>query len=198
MKAAEQGSGIIRPHCFCISNQQGYSTLAISGNPSSAGNQGSTIVPKLANAERLGDGFLRIMVETRTLDSICLSQETIPSVIKIDVEGAENLVVEGAQQTINDHLPVIIFECGWSRGDPVPQHFSFLTGLGYSMFCIDRMYVHSTWVEDRYPYLSPITENDFERAPTFLCNLLAIHPHQKEALTRIASHISSAGFLETI
>jgi FkbM family methyltransferase len=45
-------------------------------------------------------------VETRTIDSLGLA----PSLIKIDVEGFEHLVLEGARETVKQHSPVIMFE----------------------------------------------------------------------------------------
>jgi FkbM family methyltransferase len=59
--------------------------------------------------------------------------------IKVDVEGAELLVLRGAVQTINRSHPPIIFESGPGGavkfGLTRPQLFSFLTtDLGYSIF----------------------------------------------------------------
>lgn len=47
-----------------------------------------------------------VSVETRTLDSLDLA----PQIIKIDVQGAEPLVVEGGARTLEVHRPVIIME----------------------------------------------------------------------------------------
>jgi FkbM family methyltransferase len=50
---------------------------------------------------------LRTKVDT--LDST-LAQDYIPALIKIDVEGAELQVLEGAKETIARHQPIIVFE----------------------------------------------------------------------------------------
>jgi FkbM family methyltransferase len=52
-----------------------------------------------------------LTVKTVTLDSD-LPAGYVPALIKIDVEGAERQVFEGAIETISKHKPVIIFEHG--------------------------------------------------------------------------------------
>jgi FkbM family methyltransferase len=53
----------------------------------------------------------KLTVKTEALD-LCLPAGYIPALIKIDVEGAERLVFEGAIETITRYKPVIIFEHG--------------------------------------------------------------------------------------
>ncbi len=56
-----------------------------------------------------------IEVSTDTLDNILKSEELDRvDLIKIDVEGAEYLVLRGAEQTIRKYQPVIIFEHGFA------------------------------------------------------------------------------------
>jgi FkbM family methyltransferase len=62
-----------------------------------------------------------IQVQTAKLDSIIPISEKI-SLIKIDVEGAEFLVLKGAKNTINNNKPLILFECGKAGGDA--YHFT--------------------------------------------------------------------------
>jgi len=57
-----------------------------------------------------------IHVEMRTLDSLISPDQTV-KLIKIDVEGAEYLVLKGALQTLRRHQPVVIFECGLGASD---------------------------------------------------------------------------------
>jgi FkbM family methyltransferase len=52
-----------------------------------------------------------IAVRTERLDDH-LPDGYVPALIKIDVEGAQQLVIEGAMRTIATHRPVVIFEHG--------------------------------------------------------------------------------------
>jgi FkbM family methyltransferase len=52
-----------------------------------------------------------ITVRVETLDE-ALPPEYRPSLIKIDVEGAEQQVLEGAMRTITTHKPTLVFEHG--------------------------------------------------------------------------------------
>lgn len=57
-------------------------------------------------------GFKRTTVETARLDSLLESKMISGSVdiMKIDVEGAESLVLEGATETIRRHAPLLLIE----------------------------------------------------------------------------------------
>jgi FkbM family methyltransferase len=57
-----------------------------------------------------------IIVHTETLDE-SLPKGYVPSFIKIDVEGAERFVLEGAIKTISEHKPIIVFEHGRGGAD---------------------------------------------------------------------------------
>ncbi len=61
---------------------------------------------------------------TETLDR-CLPVGYVPALIKIDVEGAELKVFEGAIETISRYKPVIVFEHGKGGAvyyDTQPHH----------------------------------------------------------------------------
>jgi FkbM family methyltransferase len=57
-------------------------------------------------------GFDRVMVKTMTLDkfSSTLGIEIIPYLIKIDVEGAENLVLQGSMNILKKYKPILLIE----------------------------------------------------------------------------------------
>jgi len=50
------------------------------------------------------------IIKTSTLDDYCENNNIVPNGIKIDVEGAETLVIEGAQNLIEKYSPWIILE----------------------------------------------------------------------------------------
>lgn len=55
-------------------------------------------------------GFKRALVPTMTLDSFVQNEKLIPDLIKIDVEGAEHLVIQGAVKTLRKYHPVLLME----------------------------------------------------------------------------------------
>lgn len=55
---------------------------------------------------------VQIEVETIKLDD-ALDQDYVPDLIKLDVEGAERQVLEGARGTLERHRPILFFEHGW-------------------------------------------------------------------------------------
>jgi len=58
----------------------------------------------------------KITVRTETLDA-SLPAGYVPALIKIDVEGAEHLVIEGAIETISRCKPIVVFEHGRGSTD---------------------------------------------------------------------------------
>lgn len=55
--------------------------------------QAATIIKEMANKVRLGDNLSEYDVETETIDNACNNLNIVPKFIKIDVEGAEHLVI---------------------------------------------------------------------------------------------------------
>jgi hypothetical protein len=74
-----------------------------------------------------------MLVNVTTLDSFFASQDRGPDFLKIDVEGHELAVLEGAQQTLQSHRPAILIECeSRHRSDGnVDPVFNLLRSHGY-------------------------------------------------------------------
>ena len=90
------------------------------------------------NKGGLGIGKGGEEIKITTLDSLSLPGLDY---IKIDVEGAEGLVIRGAQETLKKYKPVVVFEHNYQRIDPVdvdleyvPTPFEELVKLGYKNF----------------------------------------------------------------
>lgn len=62
-----------------------------------------------------------------------------PQLMKIDVEGHEPGVFQGAYKTIKNHLPVIYFEA--QESENIPEIYTMLDSLGYRLgWCVVRNY----------------------------------------------------------
>jgi hypothetical protein len=66
-----------------------------------------------------------------TIDSLINEGATPPSLIKIDVEGAEHLVLAGASSCLMDHAPTMIIET------LNVELMRRLSDMGYKVFQID-------------------------------------------------------------
>ena len=82
-----------------------------------------------------------LTVRTERLDD-ALPDGFAPSLIKIDVEGAELLVLRGAVQTLREHRPVVIFEHGIGASErygtgPQDVYDLLVPGLGMRIFDLD-------------------------------------------------------------
>lgn len=87
---------------------------------------GSSLLVHDANARE-------VKVETTTIDAWCAAERVRPTVLKIDVEGAEHQVLQGAQALLRRAPPVIVLEYR-------PQHdvradvLELLTHFDYTFF----------------------------------------------------------------
>lgn len=108
-----------------ISTVSGWSTLAI--EPS----EGFTFLQKAGKR----------LVKVVTLDDYCLQQDLIPSLIKIDVEGFETQVLQGACTLLKRTRPIIVIEMNPMRlesaGSSATQLAEHLHEIGYELFHID-------------------------------------------------------------
>ena len=74
-------------------------------------------------------------VDTITLDNFCSNEKLIPDTLKIDVEGFELSVLQGAQQLISTYSPLIFLEIHpqelLNYGGSVRQVIDLLSSLDY-------------------------------------------------------------------
>ncbi len=78
----------------------------------------------------------RLCIDVRSLDSLLRTGEVSPpSLLKIDVEGAELLVLQGAQATLRAHRPEIFAEIHSSA--LLDQCAAFLAAEGYAIERLD-------------------------------------------------------------
>tara|TARA_R110002126_G_scaffold10245_64_gene46699 strand:+ start:2228 stop:3283 length:1056 start_codon:yes stop_codon:yes gene_type:complete len=82
---------VIEAGLWCEDTQLRFSSAAASGSNSNC------------NVDDNGD----IVINTRSIDSICAELEFIPNLIKMDIEGAEVAALEGAKNIITTHKPTL-------------------------------------------------------------------------------------------
>lgn len=76
----------------------------------------------------------KIEIDTISLDDFMAKRATPPAVIKIDVEGAELRVLQGAANLLREHRPILFFEA-FSRGDKI---LALLHDHGYFVYDSNR------------------------------------------------------------
>jgi len=84
-----------------------------------------------------GRDIRKISIQTITLDTLCREVGLRPNLVKIDVEGAELLVLRGAGELLSESYPTIILAVHpfWlPTGQSSQQIVELLKGYGYTMF----------------------------------------------------------------
>ena len=74
-------------HRLAVSDCDGWATMSVHSEPSQS---------FLSHASVPTDSMRSIQVRTRSLDAIVKSQSRVPDVLKVDAEGAEDLILDGA------------------------------------------------------------------------------------------------------
>lgn len=131
VKVNESKKWKLRVFDFALSNLNGEAIFNVRRSIDGDSNMNLGLSSLVTSA----DSSSQIKVRTATLDSIFDSERLNEvSFIKIDVEGAELLVLSGAIRTISRHKPVIVWECllnsELNRSNS-REVFFLLTELGY-------------------------------------------------------------------
>ena len=92
-----------------------------------------------------------ITVESTTIDTILLEEKLSPKIIKVDVEGAEFLVMQGAQQYLTSDDPYVVLEYV-QRGRGHSEHEKALQYLQNY-----RLYPHAISVDGSITYVENVT-----------------------------------------
>jgi FkbM family methyltransferase len=84
-----------------------------------------------------GRDIRKSSIDTITLDTFCSERSLTPNLVKIDVEGAELLVLRGAAKLLSESRPTVVVAIHpyWlPAGQSTRQIFELLSGCGYSMY----------------------------------------------------------------
>lgn len=136
-------------YSMALTHSAGSATLRVPVGPKSSGC--STLGDRNLEAG-VFEGGQEYQVETRTLDSYRFEQVDL---IKLDVEGAEKLVLDGATDTIERCQPAIMFEWSHTAWFDYPWHqiMEWLIRRGYREFRAitdeDMWAVPRSWQEAR-------------------------------------------------
>ncbi|HEV7937918.1 MAG TPA: FkbM family methyltransferase [Solirubrobacteraceae bacterium] len=122
-------------HCTAASDKAGSTEFShVVGAPAYSGLRQRAELPAEAGEVRL------IPVRLERLDDI-VGAAYIPTLLKIDVEGAELGVLRGAIEMLERHRPHVLFEHGAGGADLYGTHptevFDLLTGVGLRIFDLD-------------------------------------------------------------
>ena len=114
----------IQTLCTAIGAKNGLATFCIARN-----GRASSFLATAKGRAAAGGSTIQQIVPITTLNAL---QETFPSptIIKIDVEGAEMDVLRGGAECIQKHRPVMLIEVGH---DCVPQATDLLKEWGYEL-----------------------------------------------------------------
>lgn len=131
-------NAIISP--IALSNSKGVTEFNyVVSNPSYSGIKKRTY-------DRKNEIDAKIEVQMDLMDDV-IPEDTKIDLIKIDVEGAEMMVLEGAKRLLSKNKPIVIFEHGLGASEFYDGHpdktFDFFETLGYEIFLL------SDWLHKR-------------------------------------------------
>lgn len=116
---------------IAASDREGQAEFRIPIGRKGYSNQGGSL-----NAAKVGDAYGSLTIETKRLDSL-----NLPPVgfIKIDVEGHEAEVLEGARTLIARDRPVLVIEMEEKHtGQPIESMLDAVEALGYTTLALRR------------------------------------------------------------
>jgi FkbM family methyltransferase len=155
----------IKTFQLALSNTEGFTTLKIANFEHSGQNTFGDFVHDVVACEQIES------VPVQRLDSVIETADiqTI-DVIKIDIEGAEFSVLQGAQNLLKKHRPLLLLEVFdealQRQGSSAESLMSFLRSQGYKLFTFGR------FVEGPVQF-----ESDRPLSKSF--NVVAAHPSRE-------------------
>lgn len=114
----------------------------------------------------------RIVVKTVSLDKFCKKNNLAPTLIKIDAEGSEHLILAAMSDILNTSRPLVTIEVsgGEEWKDNCMQSIKILTEKGYDCYEISlEGYLSKHTIRDVYTY----------------DNLLFVHPTKKSTISHL-------------
>lgn len=128
----------IQVHQFALADKDGVEEFSFHMDVDAPQSSGG----RLCRAPRgLGEasyrGFRRCMVNTRCIDgAVADGTVPIPDFVKLDVEGAEHLVLSGARRLLAEHRPRLVLEI--HNVTALFHTMRLLNGLGYDLRLVNE------------------------------------------------------------
>ena len=117
----------INTHDVALSNKSGEEELHVPYSPKGFSNQGATL-----NYKKINGNSKSLSVKSRCLDEYEFNDVGF---IKIDVEGHEHEVIEGATRTIKKNMPNLLVEMEEKHNKiPIDEQIRSIEGLGYKSY----------------------------------------------------------------
>lgn len=110
------------------------SSIKIKIYPDDLKAESATVETLLMNEKRMPGRTEIVEVASQGLDVLLSELTTKCSLIKIDVEGHEHAVIEGAAKLIDKHQPVFIYEYGYIPGEFEPNTIEQLERKNYAVY----------------------------------------------------------------
>jgi FkbM family methyltransferase len=131
---------------LAVTDRTGTTTLVLATHPGGAAIASATAPPDPAGT---------IEVETDTVDRLVASGRIrVPSVVKVDVEGAEAEVLAGMAETLATHRPFVVCEVDGADPGELRRKRGDLTATledaGYSIEPLPPSYEGSEWLVDHF------------------------------------------------
>ncbi len=125
----------VTAHPVALSNTAGTARLMVPKRKVGYTNQGASLSETKIARVHQGADYGVVEVEARTIDSYDFRDLGF---IKIDVEGFERPVLDGAAETIERERPVMLIEIEEVHtGEPIEEQLSYVESLGYDGFFLD-------------------------------------------------------------
>lgn len=127
--------------CVAVAEQTGRASFALTRHIGGAA---------LASVGAPPDATKQINVDTLAIDDgVRQGQLRPPSVVKIDVEGAELLVLRGMTGTLSLHKPIVVFEVDDANQQSMQSKWSscvsLLQAYGYTIRALPESYQGTGW-----------------------------------------------------
>lgn len=138
-----------------------------------------------SSLNRIREGISKkIQVDVTTIDQICLEENIIPDIIKIDVEGHENQAISGGMNFIKENKPALIIEI---IGKNISKDIEFfLKSLGYHFYLLKKDFT----IKEYEYFIPPKTKSEWNwlvLPEEINNNFLSIHSKWVNSIIDIAN-----------